>query len=50
MSRDAGKETVLSRMFLARPLKAVSAKIVARWLVIIFCALFWVAVLIFFLR
>lgn len=48
MARDAGKETYLGRIFLARPLKSLSAKIAARWLVIALCLAFWIAILVAF--
>ncbi|WP_336066239.1 hypothetical protein [Nitratireductor rhodophyticola] len=43
--RDASKEDQLNHGFLARPFKAISAKISIRWLVIGLCLIVWLAVL-----
>ena len=50
MARNAGKETLLGRLRPALPVRSLSPKTVARWLVIAFCLLFWIAILIVFLR
>ncbi|MBY8918262.1 hypothetical protein T8J41_00375 [Nitratireductor rhodophyticola] len=47
--RDASKEDQLNHRFLARPFKAISAKITVRWLVVGLCLIVWLAVLFLFL-
>ena len=50
MARNASKETLLGRLRPALPAKSLSRKTIARWLIIAFCLLFWIAILIVFLR
>ncbi len=47
--RDASKQDQLNHGFLARPFKAISAKISIRWVVVVFCLIVWLTVLLFFL-
>ncbi|WEX10479.1 hypothetical protein [Chelativorans sp. AA-79] len=50
MARELGKERLLGRIFPTWSVKSLSPRIVARWLVILFCFLFWIAILIAFIR
>lgn len=47
--RDASKEDQMNQGFLARPFKAISAKIATRWIVIAFCLVVWLAVVFLYL-
>jgi len=48
MAREAGKGTYTDRIFPVRPLRSLSPRAVARWLVIAFCLLAWIAIIITF--